>query len=119
MLEPGFYNMDCMQGMAQFPDKFFDLAIVDPPYGDGNQKIGGGYDSEDGLIDTKWNRFGGRFNRYKHPNRAGKKLLRGTLPRGMITFENCSAFHAIKSSGAGTISNCLRKETLSCGVNLL
>ncbi|WP_343302874.1 DNA methyltransferase [Chitinophaga niabensis] len=27
------YNMDCMEGMAQFPDKFFDLAIVDPPYG--------------------------------------------------------------------------------------
>jgi site-specific DNA-methyltransferase (adenine-specific) len=26
------YNMDCMQGMAGFPDKFFDLAIVDPPY---------------------------------------------------------------------------------------
>ena len=27
------YNMDCMDGMKQFPDKFFDLAIVDPPYG--------------------------------------------------------------------------------------
>ena len=27
------YNMDCMDGMAQFPDKYFDLAIVDPPYG--------------------------------------------------------------------------------------
>lgn len=25
--------MDCMEGMKQFPDKFFDLAIVDPPYG--------------------------------------------------------------------------------------
>ena len=25
--------MDCMEGMAQFPDKYFDLAIVDPPYG--------------------------------------------------------------------------------------
>jgi site-specific DNA-methyltransferase (adenine-specific) len=25
--------MDCMDGMAQFPDKFFELAIVDPPYG--------------------------------------------------------------------------------------
>ena len=24
--------MDCMDGMKQFPDKFFDLAIVDPPY---------------------------------------------------------------------------------------
>jgi site-specific DNA-methyltransferase (adenine-specific) len=35
MLESGFYNMDCMDGMAQFPDKFFELAIVDPPYGIG------------------------------------------------------------------------------------
>ena len=32
MLESGFYNLDCMNGMAQFPDKFFELAIVDPPY---------------------------------------------------------------------------------------
>ena len=29
------YNMDCMDGMAQFPDKYFELAIVDPPYGIG------------------------------------------------------------------------------------
>ena len=38
------YNMDCMEGMKHFPDKYFDLAIVDPPYGinmDGG-KIGGG-----------------------------------------------------------------------------
>jgi len=27
------YNMDCMDGMRQMPDKCFDLAIVDPPYG--------------------------------------------------------------------------------------
>lgn len=25
--------IDCMDGMKQFPDKFFDLAVVDPPYG--------------------------------------------------------------------------------------
>jgi len=25
--------MDCMEGMKQFPDKYFELAIVDPPYG--------------------------------------------------------------------------------------
>ena len=30
--------MDCMDGMAQFPDKFFELAIVDPPYGIGAGK---------------------------------------------------------------------------------
>ena len=27
------YNMDCVQGMKHYPDKFFDLAICDPPYG--------------------------------------------------------------------------------------
>lgn len=26
-------NIDCMKMMAEFPDKYFDLAIVDPPYG--------------------------------------------------------------------------------------
>ena len=35
MLDFGFYNMDCMEGMKSFPDKYFDLAIVDPPYGIG------------------------------------------------------------------------------------
>ena len=29
-------NMDCMEYMAGLPDKAFDLAIVDPPYGIGN-----------------------------------------------------------------------------------
>ena len=33
MLDFGYYNMDCMEGMQSFPDKYFDLAIVDPPYG--------------------------------------------------------------------------------------
>jgi site-specific DNA-methyltransferase (adenine-specific) len=33
MLDFGFYNMDCMDGMKRFPDKYFELAIVDPPYG--------------------------------------------------------------------------------------
>lgn len=27
------YNMDCMEFLRQCPDKFFELAIVDPPYG--------------------------------------------------------------------------------------
>jgi site-specific DNA-methyltransferase (adenine-specific) len=26
-------NIDCMVGMKEYPDKYFDLAIVDPPYG--------------------------------------------------------------------------------------
>lgn len=35
-----FLNMDCMEGMKQYPDKYFDLAIVDPPYGIGVQSMG-------------------------------------------------------------------------------
>ena len=29
------YNADCMDMMAKYPDGYFDLAIVDPPYGIG------------------------------------------------------------------------------------
>lgn len=29
------YNTDCMKAMQQIPDKFFELAICDPPYGIG------------------------------------------------------------------------------------
>lgn len=39
------YNMDCMEGMKEYPDKYFDLAIVDPPYGINiavSGKVGGG-----------------------------------------------------------------------------
>ena len=35
MLDFGFYNMDCLKGMAEFPDGYFDLAVCDPPYGIG------------------------------------------------------------------------------------
>ena len=35
-----FLNIDCMEGMKKYPDKYFDLAIVDPVYGDVTQ---GGY----------------------------------------------------------------------------
>lgn len=32
--------MDCMEYMKRIPDKFFDLAVVDPPYGIGITKSG-------------------------------------------------------------------------------
>lgn len=46
------YCMDCMDALRNMPDNAFDLAVVDPPYGDGNTIIGGA-------------RFGGWFDRYK------------------------------------------------------
>lgn len=41
MLISEVFNEDNMIGMARYPDKFFDLAIVDPPYGIGvNHNMG-------------------------------------------------------------------------------
>ena len=41
-----FIHGDCMEGMKDYPDNHFDLAIVDPPYGiniggESKGKIGG------------------------------------------------------------------------------
>ena len=33
------YNMDCMEAMRQMPDKYFDLAVCDPPYYEGAESI--------------------------------------------------------------------------------
>ena len=71
--KPGFYNMDCMDALRQYPDKFFDLAIVDPPYGDALTNNGtpprcGITVSGESSTNTSakpYNRFGGRFARYK------------------------------------------------------
>lgn len=35
MAESIVYNMDCMDAIRKMPDKCFDLAVVDPPYGIG------------------------------------------------------------------------------------
>lgn len=34
-MESKVFNMDCIEGMKQYPDNYFDLAVVDPPYGVG------------------------------------------------------------------------------------
>ena len=36
-----FYNGDCMDLLKQTPDKYYDLCIVDPPYGIGDKFKGG------------------------------------------------------------------------------
>ena len=52
----GFYNIDCMEGMKQIPDKYFDLAIVDPPYGIGA--------SEKNSIDKKQSKKSATNSKY-------------------------------------------------------
>lgn len=52
------YNVDCMELMRQVPDKYFDLSVVDPPYGGGadkqpNNSSWGGGSSQAVLVNTK------------------------------------------------------------------
>lgn len=66
MLGAGFYNMDCMEALKDYPDGYFDLAVVDPPYGDAMGDRGG------------YSRFtpGGWFSRYRQGQ--GVEPIRGT-----------------------------------------
>lgn len=34
------YNVDCVPAMELFPDNYFDLAVVDPPYFSGPERRG-------------------------------------------------------------------------------
>lgn len=58
------YNCDCMEYMKKLPDKYFDLAVVDPPYG------GGAKDDVKKAFKAKDGRFGGNFEKYA-VNRTG------------------------------------------------
>lgn len=52
------YNEDCLVAMKDMPDNYFDLAIVDPPYG------GGGDEHWGEKVQGRFGNKGGRFDRY-------------------------------------------------------
>lgn len=60
------YHMDCMEFMRTKPDRFYDLAIVDPPYGINATRMnmgsnltrkGNGYPSESVAARIRWGRL--------------------------------------------------------------
>lgn len=112
MLDFGFYNMDCMDGMKEFPDQFFDLAIVDPPYGDAGgvarkTEISPRHITSGRIAENRTEhgvmRTGGTW-----ATKYAKKLLRGTLPRNKNILMNCFASHETRLSGGATILIYLR-----------
>lgn len=48
------FNMDCIEFMQSVPDKFYDLAIVDPPYGIGMDGGNVGYKGNNNLEKKNW-----------------------------------------------------------------
>lgn len=63
------YNMDCMEYMRNIPDKFFDLAVVDPPYG---------INAPNMTMGTNLNRKDGGYNGIS----IAQKLKKGRLNSG-------------------------------------
>lgn len=59
-------NIDCMVGMARYPDKYFELAIVDPPYGIGAASEAGGIGGINANGNAKWKNQ--KLNNYKIKN---------------------------------------------------
>jgi DNA modification methylase len=60
---------DCMKLMPRYPNNYFDLAIVDPPYGCG---VGTNFiTSSQNWLKNKRSRFGGRFDKYKIERTGG------------------------------------------------
>lgn len=50
-----YFNEDCVQGMKQYPNKYFDLAVVDPPYGiDADKGVGGFGVASARHYESKW-----------------------------------------------------------------
>lgn len=99
--------IDCLEFMKQQPDKRFDLVVADPPYGDPNNIIGGGYDSEGGSRDISWNRLaGGRRTRYYHqeyPPHYGKRMEqvpRRNVGREIPTTRSRGSFRAYMGRGS-------------------
>jgi site-specific DNA-methyltransferase (adenine-specific) len=68
------YQADCMEMMPQAPDKFFELAIVDPIYG---HNIAGGHSSENGWRSHDfWHKATHEWNTKKSDNNYFIELFR-------------------------------------------
>ncbi len=72
------FNMDCMEYITQFPDNYFELAIVDPPYG---INMDGGKIGIDGNVKASeyakknWDKFSPDEAYFKELRRVSKNQI--------------------------------------------
>lgn len=81
------YNCDCMDLMARFPDKFFDLAIVDPPYGIGAATFGMGGTKDAPSTARRIYKNHSNINKSKSTYSGTGKLAGRTLNNQAAKFE--------------------------------
>jgi len=70
------YNQDCMEAMKSMPDKAYELAIVDPPYGIGAPRL-------------KWEASSGAKIRCRNPFSGSGKLKNRYLNKSSFDWDDC------------------------------
>lgn len=96
-------NIDCMEYMSTVPDKFFDLAIVDPPYGIGAGSVNfrnGTSKTDIGYKVNDWDTEIPKIEYFKELERVSKDMivwggnyffqLWKTPCRGYIIWDKCT-----------------------------
>lgn len=68
-------NMDCIEYMQQFPDKYFELAIVDPPYGIGMDGGNVGYKGFNDFKKKEWDNSIPQKEYFEELNRVSKHQI--------------------------------------------
>jgi site-specific DNA-methyltransferase (adenine-specific) len=69
------YNMDCMDLLKTTPDKFYDLAIVDPPYGIGMDGGNVGYKGDNNFEKKNWDSAIPSMEYFNELSRASKSQI--------------------------------------------
>lgn len=110
-------NIDCMQLMREYPDKYFDLAIVDPPYGM-NIAATTNY-GESGGSDGRWNTTKKDFHTAKDWDKniptaeyfaELKRVSKNQIVWGWnyfaMHFDNCPSYIVWNKEASGNYSDC-------------
>lgn len=106
------YNVDCMEYMKSVPDKYFDLAVVDPPYFSGPE-CRGFYGRRDGGILGRRNDYTISKEKWQVPDEryfkelcrvARKYIIWGCnyylyqFPPGRIVWDKCNASNSFSDA---------------------
>ncbi len=101
---------DCMNVMAKYPDKYFELAIVDPPYGIGDTFIGYSSGAVKGKLERihkemQWDNLIPTNEYFEELKRVSKKqIIWGA--NYFNCFEGGGSIVWYKNRGGNTLSQC-------------
>ena len=102
------YNMDCLEGMKQIPERSIDLVVCDPPYLIGNQ--GGGFWSKA----KEGNHYNARGTRKGMDKLNDIKDGIGEIFLDKIMYCHIEIFSFLED--IGSLAECLCNDCIKCSI---